>query len=901
MKKTLLILAANPTNTKRLHLSKEIREIKGAFKDNDEFILEIIEAARFIDLQNELPKIRPNYVHFTGIGEGEKGIAFEDDKGKSHLISAEILEKVFEPYADIIENVTLMATYSAFQARSIAKYTKYAVGIIGHIGDLIARAYSTCFYSALSRGNPIIAAHKLACDSITAYRYGVPLLFVNVNSRIICWCEENVFKRMERLQQEELLLEIPEVDVVDFFTFESYIAGYRNNIDHIKALQKIQKELNVELEGRYDLNEKGQVTDLNLSSCHIVNLTPIISPLKSLNTLDYLNLNSNKIKELLPLECLNWLTELNLWNNQVEDISILKKLNKLKGLDLGLNQIKDISPLKSLERLQYLYLHGNPIENPPPEVWTQGIDAIKNYWKFLEKDEEKPLNEAKLLIVGQGGVGKTSLVNRLVRNIFNDHENKTEGINIETWKIKINNENIRLNIWDFGGQEIMHATHQFFLTKRSVYLLVLDARQGKEHNRIEYWLKLIQSFGGDSPILIAINKTDQQPLDINRKYLKSKYPTIKAFFDISCKTAENLEKLADSIKNTINELPHVHDPFPSTWFAVKENLENMSQDFIEYNEYEKICENKEIDKSSQHTLIGFLHDLGIVLNFREDTLRPQLKDIGILNPEWVTEGIYKLLNSFDLFQSKGILDVNQLSALLNSIRYPKKNHRIIMDLMEKFELCFEFPDYKNRFLIPELLSEEEVDVNWNFQDSLSFEFHYDILPNSIISRFIVKMQDLISKKTYWRTGVVLADEHNKALIKADIEDKKIFIWVSGNAKTRRGFLHTIRQTLKSIHKTISKIQAVEKVPYKNSVIDYQHLLTLEELGEETFIPEGMKERVNIAKLLEGVDNRAEKENHGNVYNIFTDNSRHFENSGEISHSNANLGDNDKQTISDDSK
>lgn len=57
----------------------------------------------------------------------------------------------------------------------------------------------------------------------------------------------------------------------------------------------------------------------------------------------------------------------------------------------------------------------------------------------------------------------------------------------------------------------MHATHQFFLTKRSLYLLVLDARSSEEQNRLEYWLKIIGSFGGESPVIVVGNKLDLPP------------------------------------------------------------------------------------------------------------------------------------------------------------------------------------------------------------------------------------------------------------------------------------------------------------------------------------------------------------------------------------------------------
>lgn len=76
------------------------------------------------------------------------------------------------------------------------------------------------------------------------------------------------------------------------------------------------------------------------------------------------------------------------------------------------------------------------------------------------------------------------------------------------------------------------------------------------------------------------------------------------------------------------------------------------------------------------------------------------------------------------------------------------------------------------YLIADLLDPQEPDLNWDDDDCLRFEYHYDVLPNSVFSRFLVRAHKYISQKTYWLTGVMLAHENNKALIKADIEDKK---------------------------------------------------------------------------------------------------------------------------------
>lgn len=165
-------------------------------------------------------------------------------------------------------------------------------------------------------------------------------------------------------------------------------------------------------------------------------------------------------------------------------------------------------------------------------------------------------------------------------------------------------------------------------------------------------------------------------------------------------------------------------------------------------------------------------------------------------------------------------------------------------------------------MIPDLLSKEER-YTGEWDDTLTFQYHYDVLPGSIISRFIVRMHPSICENTYWRSGVVLEDKvsGNKALVKADREDKKIFIWVSGRERTRRIFLGVIRSNFDHIHETIPGIKPEEKVPLPDHleiVVDYRHLLDLEALGETSFIPEGIRERVNVKELLDGVEPEEER-------------------------------------------
>ena len=602
--------------------------------------------------------------------------------------------------------------------------------------------------------------------------------------------------------------------------------------------------------------EIGRLTSLRKLDLIDNRLTSLPLTIGQLSNLVLLSLIFNRLTHLPPeIGQLRHLTCLDLSRNQLTHLPReIGQLTNITKLDFSRNNLTYL-PLEigRLTNLKELNLKNNPL-NIPPEILEQTNQSttILNYYLQSKTGLNKPLNEAKMLVVGQGSVGKTSLVKQLIHHSFDAEENKTEGIDIQSWRIFLANQEIKLNVWDFGGQEIMHATHQFFLTKRSLYLLVLDSRMGEEENRLEYWLKIIQSFGGDSPIIIASNKIDQHPLDLDRRGLQQKYPQIRAILETSCKTNQGLEELKQLITQEVSQLECLSDELLLSWYKVKSRLEKIEQDYIPYAEYERICIeqgiNQEID---QRSLIHFLHDLGAVLNFYDDE---RLLDTSVLNPQWVTNAVYKILNDKELIVDyKGILERDLLNRILDPQKYPWHKHLFIINVMRKFELCFELEADK-KFLIPDLLPKEEPDTG-EWQDILAFQYHYNILPNSIMSRFLVRINNLISRKTYWRNGVVLNDEGNRALVKADKEEKKIIIWVTGQKSTRRSLLRVIRSQFDSIHTTISGLHAEEKVPLPNFphiLVDYQHLLNLEQLGEVDFIPYGIKAKVNVKELLDGI-------------------------------------------------
>src|SRR5262249_38320652 len=140
---------------------------------------------------------------------------------------------------------------------------------------------------------------------------------------------------------------------------------------------------------------------------------------------------------------------------------------------------------------------------------------------------------AKLLLVGEGGTGKSSLSRALRNESFDPHLSTTHGIEID--HLKLLTSEIILNMWDFGGQHIYHSTHQFFFTKRSLYVLVWNARLGAEQGRLPYWLDTIKSLAPDARIVLVATYVDERAPDLNYQFYKGLYPQLVGNLSVSNK------------------------------------------------------------------------------------------------------------------------------------------------------------------------------------------------------------------------------------------------------------------------------------------------------------------------------------------------------------------------------
>ncbi|HKR12419.1 MAG TPA: COR domain-containing protein [Pyrinomonadaceae bacterium] len=603
------------------------------------------------------------------------------------------------------------------------------------------------------------------------------------------------------------------------------------------------------------------LTSLNLSFNHLTSLPVEITRLTNLAGL---GLSFNYLTSL-PMEItrLTNLPILDLSGNQLTSVPVeITRLTNLTILDLSGNQLTSVpAELTRLTNLTYLNLRGNPLPISPETLSNpQDVKAIFAALAGLETG--KRLNEAKLLVVGDGKVGKSSVVERMIHNTFNPTRQTTLGVEINDEmqilqsEVQGKGDPIKLNIWDFGGQEIQHSTHQFFLTTRSLYLLVVDARKGDQISNIEYWLKLIESFAGDSPIIIVINQIDQlkgqRPLNLDRKALQEKY-NIRNFVEASCATGEGIAKLKESIAREVEALRHVHDIWPREWLAIKKRLKEMRADYIPVEQYFDICDEEDLaDGHLRNSLLDMLHVLGTVIRFPGDTQ--------VLNPRWVTQGVYGLLTSSELVKAQGQFDLKDVGEILARLpdgthHYPPHTHRRLIDMMKHFELCFEFTDRPGHYLIPRHLHDNELDIPWEDATALKFQYHYEVLHDAVISRFITRMNQYITKQYYWKNGVFLHSGANRAKIKADLVDRKIFIAINGKEQTRRSFLAIIRFAFDEINRKF-KIEIKQMIPvpgYPEVLVSYNDLMVHEEMNEPEILISELRKKFSVRDLLDGVE------------------------------------------------
>ena len=609
-----------------------------------------------------------------------------------------------------------------------------------------------------------------------------------------------------------------------------------NNITSIpEALGQLSNLTNLSLGGNQITSipeALGQLSNLTLLALWANQITSIPEALGQLSNLTLLALSGNQITSIPEaLGQLSNLTLLNLSDNQITSIpEALGQLSNLTLLNLSGNQITSIpEAIRGMEKLEKLDLRGNPIPIPPEIL--QGEKSYEPgdlrtildfYFQTRNPNDNEELNEAKLLIVGEGGSGKTTLANKLLNPDYqlNEQEPSTEGIDVIRWEFpQANGTPFRVHIWDFGGQEIYHATHQFFLTERSLYILLVDNR--RENPNLCYWLNIIELLSNSSPVLLVQNEKQDRRCEINVSQLRRDFENLIEK-PLTTNLADNrgLETLQRALQNRITTLDHISTPIPKHWANVRHALENYAQrkTHIEVSEFYDICATHGFDKSDKQAMLSlskYLHALGIILHFQTnaDKKKSILFNWVILRPEWATNAVYKVTDNEQVIANCGYFTDENLSEIWIDRQYQGLNDELL-ELMENFKICYPIPGQRGHYIAPQRLPLEAPEYDWDDTDNLIVRYKYEFMPKGIITRLIVEMHRLICRPNIdpfsgaasgdivWHDGVLLADNYAKAEVIENYHQREIRIRVSGTPKNY--LLNSIRHKLREIHDTYDK-------------------------------------------------------------------------------------------------
>lgn len=609
------------------------------------------------------------------------------------------------------------------------------------------------------------------------------------------------------------------------------------------------------------------------------NITLLPERIGDLVNLEKLYLDGTGITELPEsFGNLSNLTELTLQNTAVRKFPTLSPMNRLKQCNLSGLTLERIPKEFISDKMEIdsqgdfwgggLNLEGTKLLCQPISLFSHEKEFINAYYE----EEKIHLNETKVVFLGDGEAGKSHIIARIkaANAVLTDFaEESTPGIAISPKECIIDGEDIRLQIWDFGGQEIMHSMHRFFLTERTLYVVVINARDNTQDERAEYWLNNVKSFANGCPVIIVLNKMDQNPTaSINERLLRNDYPQIVRIMKMPAlkDNCECFGGLMEEIISTVRTFDSYAMDFPVSWNQIKTTLTEMDSNYITDPQYREICRTNSVeDKQIQDWLLDWFHDLGVSFNYhKKDQL---LRGYMVLKPTWITNAIYIILFNGSNYAKNGIISKESIVSLLEeppksveNIKYNVVEVPYILGVMERFEISYALDD-RHEF-IPMMCDKNQHEEAGIFMagDCLEYYMEYDYLPNNVLHKLMIRMQKDFDKDKIWLTGMILQARENHISALVRMHEKRMEIFVKSTDSSlypEKEYMSEIRDNLLAINRELN-LHAKDTIVYREGGmvdrIEYSMLLIHLASRESSYFSPVFRKRIPIRQILGVVEN-----------------------------------------------
>jgi len=664
-----------------------------------------------------------------------------------------------------------------------------------------------------------------------------------------------------------------------------------NSISDISSLSNLRflSKLDLSNNNISDLSPLKNLTDLEILYVGN-NQVSDIEALKSLKKMQDLNISSNKIGRISAIDTMVKLKTLNAEHNVIFDIKPLIRNKSLETMNISRNAIKDINDIKTLTsklpKLGTLHIEENPISSIDPSLLYRfrTPDDFKNYFKEHEKGF-KLTHEVKLILVGNSTVGKSTLRRMIQDNSYEDNEGTTHGIIKDTWEIPSSiagQPDLKVNIWDFGGQEYYHETHKLFFSKNAVYVLMWEKQTNRndiletevsykddynkivsnknyiEHYSYEYWLNNIRHYGADCPVIIVQNKIDLVPNRIDdanniegntkRIYRVMRVPdevldayNIKDSFDLSLNKVKDkdqdytydYEKFLYTLKKRLNET--------ASNFKLGENFSKIKDEVLDRKleniwsteVFHEVCKkyDPKIDVNNIELLKNYLSDISVILYFKE---REELKNRIFINPVWISEQIYKVLDS-KVLQNSGHFKFEHVKNKLNENTLAND----FIALMKQFQIIFE-DIVKKEFIVPQYLPDTNTNRFYDMIKSKLLKLRFVLefpkfLPKTIMNTILSIYAGKSIESAYYKYGVAFETPYAKInIIEYNFKkDQVCFYSDTDDQFNSREIFETILSLFENIKISDSNLTSMDT--YTESNLLSEKVIVLLSLDGETFV------------------------------------------------------------------
>ena len=601
----------------------------------------------------------------------------------------------------------------------------------------------------------------------------------------------------------------------------------------------------------------GQLVNLQMLNLWNTPITALPESIGQLAMLQILNLSDTRITAL-P-ESVGQLAKLQILNLSETRITALPEcvgqLANLHTLDLILTQITALpESVGQLPKLQWLYLGGTPITALPrglvlgalpilneftgaepgiyaagtqlPEWYFESLEVRKRY--FSDAEEKQGFREAKILFLGFGNAGKTYAVNRFLaegRKAAAGEDfggEPTHGIRICDYKYKdASGEQYTFHLWDFGGQEMLHAMHRCFLTENAVYVLTVSSRSERQTEKLRYWLNSILPYlrrdggsrTGEKPTVFILENRwgSRGTADLDRIELMHEFKEELElrFCALSVRDAEEAEFRERLMAPLIGlalaaEARALHPPV--SYLQVRDRLAEPLEGagYVEREDYFDFCKEAEInDPAEQRAMLPHFKNLGICLWADMGKPGDSAGDFRLIRPLWLTNALSAVIAECEARQ--GSVSRREIRRTLTNppdaelgegytrmapaLRYKAADCDYILRVAAMNDLLYEDTEDPEYVFIPAMCRKknpEEAEEGEptslpepvEFPEAARFRVHYEYrcrhLPEITVQTLMVKsLREKLTLRDCWRGGFVAEGINCTAAVDTDPDGRAL--------------------------------------------------------------------------------------------------------------------------------